>query len=171
MTNIRPLYVIIRNFCSFGNQPTRIDLPGPGETMLIQGPIGSGKSNIINALFWNVTGRKHKKGTIVNTVNQGEVMVESGWHIPGLSEPLVIKRGTKPAHLSVTGIPGTLQRGVQEVLDEKFGLTDPQVLGDPSHPKIPGFRMRLPKQTFLQLTRIGRDWHQKRRLFRISCDG
>jgi len=125
---IRPLYLKMRNFSSFGNREVHIDFPGPGETMLIMGDIGSGKSSILHALAYNATGKKVGQETIVNTINQKDMRTEVAWSVPGLEKPLIIKRGMKPSSFEVTGIDGTLQKEVAGQLEKKLPITDPQVM-------------------------------------------
>ncbi len=125
---IRPLYIKLRNFCSFGNKLTHIDFPDPGKSMLIMGPIGSGKSSILHALAYNVTGKKIGGETLVNNINKKGMYTEVAWDIPGTKEPLIIKRGMKPALFEVTGLQGTIQKEMAPELEKKLHITDPQVL-------------------------------------------
>ncbi len=125
---IRPLYIKLKNFCSFGNKLTHIDFPDEGESMLIMGDIGSGKSSILHALAYNVTGKKIGADTLINTINKKCMYTEVGWQIPGMSKPLVIKRGMKPALFEITGVDGTIQKELKKELSKKIHITDPQVL-------------------------------------------
>lgn len=130
MNSIRPIYLVLKNIGPFGNKMTRIDFPRPGESMLIKGDIGSGKSAILSALFWCVTGKKIKGNstTLVNTINGKDAYVESAWTVPGLSEPLVIKRGMKPSLFEVSHMEKTLQSEMQDELAKIMHITDPQVM-------------------------------------------
>lgn len=128
---IRPLYIKLRNFGSFGNKTTHIDFPGPGEAMLIMGVVGAGKSSIFNALSYNVTGKKTGSNTLINSINQRDMYTEVGWHVPGLDKPLIIKRGMKPSLLSIEGVPnviGTIQKELDPIIAKYIPITDPQVL-------------------------------------------
>ena len=125
---IRPIYIKLKNFCSFGNKLVHIDFPKPGEHMLIKGDVGSGKSTIVTALAYNLSGKKIDGSTIVNTVNKKGLYTEVAWSIPGLDKPLIIKRGMKPSIFDISGVPGTLQKELKRELDQKIHITDPQVL-------------------------------------------
>jgi len=108
---------------------THIDLPGPGEKMLIMGDVGSGKSSIIHALLYNLSGKKVSSDAhIVNTINKKQLYTEVAWILPGMKDPLIIKRGMKPAVFEVTGIKGALQKELKEELSKKIHITDMQVL-------------------------------------------
>ena len=123
-----PLYIEIRNLKSFGNKLIHIDLPGPGESMLIHGKVGSGKSAILDGLIYNLTGKKIGSRTIINTVNKKNLYTKVAWHVPGRPEPVVIERGQKPALFKVKGLKGTLQKEKMMELAQLVPITDPQLL-------------------------------------------
>jgi DNA repair exonuclease SbcCD ATPase subunit len=125
---IRPLYIELKNFCSFGNKLVHIDFPGPGEKMLIRGSVGSGKTSIITALAYNISGKKIGGTNIVNTINKKGLYTEVAWVVPGLDDPLIIKRGMKPSIFEISGVSKTLQKELKKELDKRIHITDPQVL-------------------------------------------
>jgi len=128
MHKIRPLYIKFRNFCSFGNKLVTVEFPGPGEKMLIKGPIGSGKSSLITALAYNISGKKIGGTNIVNSINKKGLYTEVAWLVPGLDDPLIIKRGMKPSIFEISGVSKTLQKELKKELDKRIHITDPQVL-------------------------------------------
>ena len=125
---IRPIYVELQNFCSFGNKKTKIDFPGPGQKMLIMGDIGSGKSSIINALLYSIATKRIDSSTLVNTINKKNMLVTAAWHIDTMDKPLVIRRGMKPPKFEIEGVDRSLQAETKRHLSEKIHITDPQVL-------------------------------------------
>jgi DNA repair exonuclease SbcCD ATPase subunit len=105
-----------------------IDFPGPGEKMLIRGSIGSGKTSIITALAYNISGKKIGGTNIINTINKKGLYTEVAWVVPGLKDPLVIKRGMKPSVFEISGVDKALQKELKKELDKRIHITDPQVL-------------------------------------------
>lgn len=125
---IYPIRMKWKNFKSYGNRLTELELPKPGENMLIQGEIGSGKSALAEILIYNLTGKKIGSNSLVNSINKKGMYTQVEWYVPGLSELLTIERGQKPAMFKIKGIPGTIQKELNIELEKRIPLTDPQLL-------------------------------------------
>ncbi len=85
-----------KNFLSTGNQPIKIDL-SISQTTLIVGTNGTGKSTLLDALcfvLFNRPFRIIKKEQIVNTINNGDCVVEVEFDVG--TKNYIIRRGIKP---------------------------------------------------------------------------
>ena len=85
-----------KNFLSTGNTPIEVEL-NKSHTTLIVGNNGSGKSTLLDALcyaLFNKPFRIIKKDQMVNTINQGDSLVEVEFDV-GTNE-YMIRRGIKP---------------------------------------------------------------------------
>ena len=85
-----------KNFLSTGNQPIEIDL-SISQTTLIVGTNGTGKSTLLDALcfvLFNRPFRIIKKEQMVNTINNGDCMVEVEFDVG--TKNYIIRRGIKP---------------------------------------------------------------------------
>ena len=90
-----------KNFLSTGNVFSEIDLEA-GRTNLIVGSNGAGKSTILDALTFSLFGkpfRKISKGSLVNSINEKDCMVEIEFRIGKLEYKVV--RGIKPNKLEI----------------------------------------------------------------------
>jgi DNA repair exonuclease SbcCD ATPase subunit len=85
-----------KNFLSTGNTPIEIDF-NKAQTTLIVGNNGSGKSTLLDALcfvLFNKPFRIIKKEQMVNTINNGDAMVEVFFDVG--TKQYQIRRGIKP---------------------------------------------------------------------------
>ena len=85
-----------KNFLSTGNVFSEIDLEA-GRTNLIVGSNGAGKSTILDALTFSLFGkpfRKISKGSLINSINEKDCLVEIEFRIGKLEYKVV--RGIKP---------------------------------------------------------------------------
>ena len=85
-----------KNFLSTGNIPIEVELD-KSSTTLIVGSNGSGKSTLLDALcyaLFNKPFRIIKKDQMVNTINNGDTLVEVEFEV-GTNE-YMIRRGIKP---------------------------------------------------------------------------
>tara|TARA_B100000700_G_scaffold249583_1_gene279884 strand:+ start:2061 stop:3806 length:1746 start_codon:yes stop_codon:yes gene_type:complete len=85
-----------KNFLSTGNVFSEIDLEA-GRTNLIVGSNGAGKSTILDALTFSLFAkpfRKISKGSLVNSINEKDCMVEIEFRIGKLDYKVI--RGIKP---------------------------------------------------------------------------
>ena len=85
-----------KNFLSTGNVFSEIDLE-EGRTNLIVGSNGAGKSTILDALTFSLFAkpfRKISKGSLVNSINEKDCMVEIEFRIGKLDYKVI--RGIKP---------------------------------------------------------------------------
>ena len=90
-----------KNFLSTGNVFSEIDLES-ARTNLIVGSNGAGKSTILDALTFSLFGkpfRKISKGSLVNSINEKDCMVEIEFRIGKLEYKVV--RGIKPNKLEI----------------------------------------------------------------------
>ena len=90
-----------KNFLSTGNVFSEIDLES-NRTNLIVGSNGAGKSTILDALTFSLFGkpfRKISKGSLVNSINEKDCMVEIEFRIGKLEYKVV--RGIKPNKLEI----------------------------------------------------------------------
>src|SRR5210317_1585564 len=85
-----------KNFLSTGNQPIEIELDKSATTLVV-GSNGSGKSTLLDALcfvLFNKPFRIIKKEQMVNTINNGETLVEVEFTVG--TKNYLIRRGIKP---------------------------------------------------------------------------
>ena len=85
-----------KNFLSSGNMPVEIDL-NKANTTLVVGINGSGKSTLLDALcfaLFNKPFRIIKKEQMVNTINNGDTIVELDFEVGTKSYKII--RGIKP---------------------------------------------------------------------------
>lgn len=85
-----------KNFLSFGNQFTEIQLDG-NPTNLIIGTNGVGKSTFLDALTFVLYGkafRKINKPQLINSINSNNALVEIDFEIGG--NQYLVRRGIKP---------------------------------------------------------------------------
>ena len=88
--------ISFKNFLSFGNNITTIELDNQLST-LIYGINGSGKTTIMEAIYYNLIGkpfRDIKKDELINTANQKELYTELSLEFN--KDKYLIKRGMKP---------------------------------------------------------------------------
>ena len=86
-----------KNFLSTGNNWVKIDLDKQPATLIV-GENGAGKSTILDALTFSLFGkpfRKVNKPQLVNTINDGECLVEVSFTVGTMS--YVVRRGIKPS--------------------------------------------------------------------------
>ena len=93
----------VKNFMSFGQQPTTINLNSHKSTILVA-ENGSGKTAfLIDSIFYVLFGeafRNIKKAAIPNSINQKETLCELELRVDG--NPWKISRGMKPEDFIVT---------------------------------------------------------------------
>ena len=114
-----------KNFLSTGNSWVNFDLDRHPNTLII-GENGSGKSTVLDALTFSLFGkpfRKVNKPQLVNTVNDGECIVEIDFTIG--SKLYFIRRGIKPNifDILVDGQPlnqSANVRDFQELLEKQI---------------------------------------------------
>ena len=85
-----------KNFLSTGNTPIEVDL-NKSQTTLIIGTNGSGKSTLLDAIcfvLFNRPFRIIKKEQIVNTINNGDCIVEIEFTVG--TKHYKVRRGIKP---------------------------------------------------------------------------
>jgi len=85
-----------RNFLSFGDQATTVDLSSTPKTLII-GENGNGKSTLLDAICYGLFGKPYrniKKGQLINSINQKNCLVEIEFTI-GTNHYKVI-RGMSP---------------------------------------------------------------------------
>ena len=90
-----------KNFLSTGNVFSEIDLES-NRTNLIVGNNGAGKSTILDALTFSLFGkpfRKISKGSLINSINEKDCVVEIEFRIGKLEYKVV--RGIKPNKLEI----------------------------------------------------------------------
>lgn len=89
--------ITVRNFLSFGNVPTKIDLDKRKNTLIV-GTNGSGKSSInCDGVCFALYGKPYRsitKGQLVNSINQRNCEVEITFEIGAVEYR--VKRGIKP---------------------------------------------------------------------------
>lgn len=94
--------MIFRNFYSFGNIPTEIDL-NINDLILISGLNGRGKTTILEALYVICTGESMRgvnKDELINNVNKKGT--ELALFMDMGSDSYIIERGIKPNYLKLT---------------------------------------------------------------------
>ncbi len=85
-----------KNFLSYGNQFTEIDLTG-AKTTLVVGENGAGKTTFIDAIcfgLYNKSFRSINKPQLVNSITQKSLLVEVEFSINGRA--YLVRRGMKP---------------------------------------------------------------------------
>jgi DNA repair exonuclease SbcCD ATPase subunit len=90
------------NFLSSGDNFTHVDLSSHRSTLIV-GDNGSGKSTMLDALFFALFGKPHrsiKKGQLLNSVNQKGCIVEVEFTLSG-SQHFLIRRGIKPSKFEI----------------------------------------------------------------------
>lgn len=89
--------ITVKNFCSYGNYPTSIQL-NKDATTLVVGKNGAGKSTILlDGIFFVLFDkpyRKVTKGQLVNSINKGGTIVELTFNTK--NSKYLIRRGIKP---------------------------------------------------------------------------
>lgn len=88
--------ILLKNFLSYGNQETEIDLSTPGKTLL-WGHSGSGKTSLLTALnfvLFDDTFRGVRKSQLINCYNEKDCVVKLSLVVNGISYEIV--RGIKP---------------------------------------------------------------------------
>lgn len=90
-----------KNFLSYGNYWTEVALDA-GEVTVISGKNGSGKSVLIDSIFFALTGspyRNIKKGGLVNSINGKNCVVEL--EFDSMDKNYIIKRGIFPNYFEI----------------------------------------------------------------------
>lgn len=118
--------ISFRNFKSYGNKTETFHFPPPGETMLVEGEVGAGKSSILDGIIYMFVGSKAFTKTIINCVSQKQCLVSGNLKFNG--KPLEIIRGTKPSVFNVTGLGKSVNVDLQTRLDELLHITSKQAL-------------------------------------------
>lgn len=91
-----------KNAMSYGNAWSEFDFSS-GEIVLLTGKNGSGKSTLIEVLHWVLFDepfRKIKKGSLVNSINERDMVVE--FDLVANGKKVSIKKGEKPRFFDVT---------------------------------------------------------------------
>ncbi len=147
-----------KNFLSFGNQFTEIQLDG-SPTNLIIGSNGVGKSTFLDALTFVLYGkafRKINKPQLINSINTSGALVEIEFDIGG--HQYLIKRGIKPNVFEIyedgdlleqDAKMGDYQRQLEELIIKMnyTAFTQIVVLGKAVY--TPFMRLSTPKRTEL----------------------
>ena len=108
--------LILRNFFSIGNVPVTFDLD-TGKLTLIRGVNGTGKSTIIDGLFYALFGTPHrpqvKLADMINDINKKnlEATLELELHD---GTPITIVRGMKPDILRITGLENLAKKKLDQ---------------------------------------------------------
>lgn len=125
MAKVRPTYVVMTNFRSFAGKPVRIDLPATG-LVSIEGPSGSGKSNIVKALAFAL-GYEPTAATRLRTwLNDEPWGVQVGLDIDGKTGSRLL--GSKTL-LRVEGDPDvTTATAASEKMQALLGGLEPDTL-------------------------------------------
>lgn len=90
-------HIRFKNFLSFGNQWTDFELD-TNETILIFGGNGSGKSSLLESVFFAFTGKSYRnvsKPKLINNINKKNLLVELT--IEHMGATFLIRRGLNPA--------------------------------------------------------------------------
>ena len=89
--------ITVKNFCSYGNHPTTINLNKESKTLVV-GKNGSGKSTILlDGIFFALFGKPYRKITknqLVNNLNNGKTLVELFFNVKGSN--YIVRRAIKP---------------------------------------------------------------------------
>lgn len=145
-----------KNFGSYGNYPTEIDLCN-FDTTLVVGKNGSGKSTLLlDGIFFalfNKPYRKITKGLLVNSINKGSTLVELDFETKG--SKYTVRRGIKPNLFEIEKDGEVLDQNVlskdaQEYLENDILQTNPKTFGQTS---VLGSSSFVP---FMQLPAAGR---------------
>ena len=89
-------YIRFKNFLSFGNNWTEFELD-TNETILIFGGNGSGKSSLLESVFFAFTGKSYRnvsKPKLINNINKKNLIVELT--IEHMGSTFMIRRGLNP---------------------------------------------------------------------------
>lgn len=89
--------ISVKNFCSYGNNPSTIILNKDSNTLVV-GKNGRGKSTILlDGVFFALFGKPYRKVTksqLVNSINNGGTLVEIVFNTRG--SKYIVRRGIKP---------------------------------------------------------------------------
>ena len=110
--------VTFKNFLSFGNKPTVIELNSSHNTLII-GKNGSGKSVFMDAITYSLFGKAYRpinKPQLINVVNQKDCLVEIEFKIGTIHWKVI--RGQKPNIFEI------YKNG--EMIDQNSSSTDQQ---------------------------------------------
>lgn len=127
--------ITVKNFCSYGNHPTTIDLKSHDKTLVV-GKNGRGKSTILlDGIFFALFGKPYRKVTknqLVNSINKGDTLVELSFVTRGST--YVLRRGIKPNvfELFVDGTKmdnNVLNKDLQEHLEQDILQLNLQTFG------------------------------------------
>lgn len=148
-----------KNILSFGNTMTEIDLSN-NQTNLFFGKNGAGKTTILEALHFNMTGKPYRninKGKLSNTTNKKGLYTEVEFEKNGIT--YLVKRGITPNVFEIFQ-NGTLidqdshVKDYQEILEKIIGIstkTFAQVCVMSSMSYIPFLRLSAAeKRTFIE---------------------
>jgi DNA repair exonuclease SbcCD ATPase subunit len=120
--------ISIKNFLTYGNSPVTYNF-NKGKVAVITGKNESGKSSIISALYFALTGKPYQdinKGDLVNNVNKKDCLVELSFSVNSID--YLIKRGIKPNLFEIYKDKVKIDeeshtKDYQEVLESITGLT------------------------------------------------
>jgi DNA repair exonuclease SbcCD ATPase subunit len=90
-------HIRFKNFLSFGNTWTDFNLD-TGETTLIFGGNGAGKSSLLESIFFAFTGKSYRnisKPKLINNINKKKLLVELT--LEHMGSTYLIRRGMSPA--------------------------------------------------------------------------
>lgn len=121
-------YITIKNLLTYGNAPVTYTF-NKGKVSVITGANESGKSSIISALYFALTGKPYQdcnKGDLVNNVNKKDCLVELSFNIN--ETQYLVKRGIKPNLFEIYKDnikidESSHTKDYQEVLEGITGLT------------------------------------------------
>lgn len=155
-----------KNFISYGNTWTEVDLSGHDSTLII-GKNGEGKSTLLDVLtygLYNKPFRKIKKDQLVNSINEKDCLVEVTFEVN--NGEYLVRRGIKPAIFEVY-FNGQLinqdnkSRDYQKVLEKQIlkqsyrSFTQMEVLGSAKYQpfmELPTFARREITEELLDLS-------------------
>jgi len=128
---VRPMYVTVRDFCALNGEVT-LDLSDIG-TMLLEGPMGVGKTSIFDAISWVLYGvtSPRKAGSSGSTLRADDVIHDDADSTEGMvaldvdGTEVIVKRSKhrgKGAKLTVTGVAAPGISDTQELVTKAVGL-------------------------------------------------